>query len=83
MDSRDESRSTYSVVLLSRLQLPCFHGISLSLRQLKIILKKLNLRRRRPVSRQLLDRTLAVIKVSFDYTLAQPYVPYIILPAYT
>ena len=53
---------TYQVII-------CFlyyvHGICLSLRQLKRILKRLNLRRRRyPINASVLDGALEIMKVS-------------------
>ena len=65
--SRDELIVWYFSLNYSYSLILCFlqfvHGISLSLRQLKRHLKRLNLRRRHPVNRHLLDRTLAAIQV--------------------
>ena len=64
---RDQLIAWYFSLGYSYKLIVCFlyfvHGISLSLRQLKRILKKLNLRRRHPVSRQLFDRTVAILQV--------------------
>lgn len=66
--NRDKLVAWYFSLGYSYKLILCFmyfsHGISLSLRQLKRVLKKLNLRRRRPLTRQLIDSTLAILQVS-------------------
>ena len=53
---------TYSLIVCL---LHFVHGVTLSLRQLKRILRRLNLRRRRAIDRTVLRRAAALLMVSF------------------